>query len=101
MQPSILELVTFQAASGISDKDLIDKALKITPILATMPGFIDRYFAQGEDGKWIDVVIWDNIKNAKAAAKAVWEVPEAQAFFSLISQETINLRHATIQTPKT
>lgn len=101
MQPPTLELVTFRAASGISDEDLIDKALKLTPILAAMPGFINRHFAKGENGEWIDAVIWDSYDNAKAAAKTVMEVPEAQPFFSLMNQETINLRHATIQTPKT
>ena len=101
MEISTLELVTFQAVSGASDEDLIDKAFKLTPILATMPGFVDRHFAKGEDGEWIDAVIWNSHENAKAAAKAVMEVPEAQPFFSLIDRETINLRHATIQTPKT
>ena len=93
--------VIFQAASGISDKNLIDTALQLTPILAAMPGFIDRHFAKGEDEEWIDAIIWDSHENAKAAAKAVMEIPEAQPFFSLINQETINLRHATIQTSKT
>lgn len=93
-----LELVTFESVPGTSDNAIIDKALKLTPVLATMPGFIDRHFSQGQKGEWIDAVIWDNLENAQAAVKAVMEKPEAQEFFSLINQETINLRHATIQT---
>ncbi|MEL6929544.1 MAG: hypothetical protein AAFO95_13025 [Cyanobacteria bacterium J06600_6] len=93
-----LELVTFKSTSGTSDATIIDRALKLTPILATMPGFIDRHFA-GENGEWIDAVIWDNLENARSAAKAVLKIPEAAPFFSLIDRETINLRHATIQTP--
>lgn len=100
MKVQTLELVIFRAVSGISDEDFIDKAFTLTPVLAAMPGFIKRDFFKGEDGEWIDAVIWDSYENAKAAAKAVWEVPEAQTFFSVINQETINLRHAAIQTPK-
>lgn len=90
--------VTFQAASSTSDDAMIEKALKLTPILAAMPGFINRHFAKGENGEWIDAVIWDSKENAQSAAKAVMNIPEAGQFFSLMNQETINLRHATIQT---
>lgn len=93
-----LELVTFQTAPGTKDRVTIENALKLTPILAAMPGFINRHFAKGENGEWIDAVIWDSRENARAAAKAVMEIPEAEPFFSLMNQETINLRHATIQT---
>ena len=94
-----LELVTFKSVPGTNEQTMIDKALKLTPILASMPGFINRHFALGEKGEWIDAVIWDSLENARSAAKAVMEVPEAQEFFVLINQATINLRHATIQIP--
>ncbi len=94
-----LELVTFQTVPGTSDEAMIEEALKVAPIIAAMPGFINRHFAQGSDGEWIDAVIWDSRENALAAAKAFMDIPEAAPFFSLINQETINLRHATIQTP--
>lgn len=101
MQIQTLELVTFQADPSTSDEAIIEKALKLTPILADMPGFINRHFAKGENGEWIDAVIWDSKESAQAAAKAVMDIPEAGAFFSLINQETMNFRHATIQTSKT
>ncbi|WP_144872699.1 hypothetical protein [Hyella patelloides] len=66
-----------------------------------MPGFINRHFAKGEGGEWIDAVIWDSRENAQAAAKAFMDIPEAEPFFSLMNQETINLCHATIQTSET
>ena len=93
-----LELVTFQATPETRDEVAIATALKLTPILAAMPGFINRHFAKGEAGEWIDVVIWDSRENAEAAAKAVMDIPEAKPFFSLIDRETVHLRHATIQT---
>lgn len=93
-----LELVTFQTTPGTSDEVAIAKALKLTPILAAMPGFIDRHFAKSEAEEWIDVVIWDSKENAEAAAKAVMDIPEAKPFFSIIDKETVNLRHATIKT---
>lgn len=79
-----LELVTFQATSGTSNKALIENALKLTPILAAMPGFINRHFAKGENGEWTDAVIWDSKENAEAVAKPVMDVPEAKPFFSLV-----------------
>ena len=78
-----------------------EEALKVKPVIAAMPGYINRHFAKGENGEWIDVVIWDSRENALAAAKNIWEIPEAKPFLSLINQETINLRHAAIQTSKT
>ena len=94
---STLEMVEFRGKEGVSSAEMLDKASRLHGVLADMDGFIERHLAQGDDGKWVDLVYWRDLASARAAADAVMKIPAAQEFFALIDQESMRFVHLEIR----
>ncbi|WP_051208175.1 hypothetical protein [Saccharospirillum impatiens] len=58
-----------------------------------LPGFVDRHFGTGDNDTFIDLVHWQDMAAAKAAAAAVMQMPEFGAFFALIDETTVQMMH--------
>ena len=87
MIKGIIELVIFKLNQQYQDQQVINAAEKINPVLKNMPGFIKRDLGRTEDGKWTDVVYWESLEQAQAAAKKVMKMEECQDFFGMISEK--------------
>ena len=92
----ILELVTFRAAAGVAEAQVVEAAKGTTTWLKTQPGFISRQLSTTVEGEFIDSVIWSSLEDALAAAAAIESAEPAGAFMAAIDVATVNMRHATI-----
>ena len=90
-----IEVVIFKAKAGVEPSQLKRTALAIAPRIQTLPGFVRREFAEAEDGTYVDIVHWQDMASAHAAAEAVKTIPECGAFFSLIDGSTVQMLHFT------
>lgn len=65
--------------------------------LRTMPGLLSATLARGEDGVWVDVLIWRSRPDAVAAAEALREglLPAAGTWASMIEDVT-TMTHAEV-----
>jgi len=97
MSKNVVELVRFKLAPESDENMFVYRAEALNPILKEMGGYKARYLAQHEDGEWLDVVIWENMQQAKAAADKIMSLPEGQAFGALIDPDTIVMAHYTIR----
>lgn len=90
-----IEIVIFKAKADVLDRQLQTAALAITPILEEMPGFISREFGASVDGRYIDIVHWQDLPAAQAAAEKVMGIPTCGEFFGLIDQNNMQFMHFT------
>jgi len=88
-----IEVVVFRAIAGTTPEQLQAAALAVTPILASLPGFISREFGASEDGQFIDIVYWQDLASAKQAAEKVMSIPACGQFFGLIEQSSMQFMH--------
>ncbi len=98
---TMIEVVTWRAVEGTSDTKMREHALAMTPILKTMPGFIDRSLGKTDDGVWVDVLRWRSRADFENAGEKIIALPEAAAFFELMQNETIKSHYAKQQGQKT
>lgn len=95
---TVVELVIFRAALGVSEKEMTTAAKKLDAILPKFKGFLSRTFCGpvNENGEWADIVYWTDMKSAQVAAEEVMKIPEANEFFKLIDPNHMQMRHLNI-----
>lgn len=88
-----IEVVIFKAKPGIEEARLHNAALAINSQIQQLPGFLSREFGASGEGNYIDIVHWQNMDAAQAAAQAVNQIPECGEFFSLIDESSVQMLH--------
>jgi hypothetical protein len=92
---SAIEIVVFR--SDASEDALVSvRRAAIAAIGAAFPGLLEAELFRGESaGEWIDVVRWNSLAEARSAAKGAESLPEAGAYFALIT-EPPTMIHGTL-----
>lgn len=93
MNENVLEIVTFNAAPGISPEALATTGAAIRPWLVGQPGFVRRSLARADDGGWTDCVTWASMDTALAAAASMGSAPGAPEFLATIDMSSVTVRH--------
>jgi len=93
MHENVLEIVTFNSASGISPDALATAGAAIHPWLVDQPGFVRRSLARADDGGWVDCVTWSSMETAHTAAASMRSAPGAPAFLAAIDMSSVTVRH--------
>lgn len=92
----IIETVTFKANDGVEDDALFAALRGIDGFLNGRDGFVRRHLSRGEDGTWLEHVVWENMEKALAAAAEFPGSPEAQAAMGFIDGATARVGHAPL-----
>ncbi len=91
----VVEVILYKAKVGVAEHQLTRAALAITPVLQEMAGFISRDFGVAKDGSYMDVLCWQDMPSAKAAAAKVTNIPLCGEFFDLVDQEQMQFNYFT------
>lgn len=91
----IQEMVSFKTKSDVSDMEVLMAAARSQQVIQHYAGFKRRQLLRMED-HWLDLVIWESLGEAQAAASQAMKNPECLAFFNLIDEHSIDLKYATI-----
>jgi antibiotic biosynthesis monooxygenase (ABM) superfamily enzyme len=90
----VLELVVFKLAKGATPEQLLETADAVSAWAAEQPGFISRELAYDEEGdRWIDVVWWQTMESAQAAAELAMTSESCAPMFALIDMESTMMLH--------
>ena len=90
-----LEIVTFRLKSG-TEAGFIANNGGMTDWLARQPGFLGRHLGRREDGTWMDVVRWQSVEQARAAAARIMaEIGDSEAV-QAIDPASVEMSHATV-----
>lgn len=99
MQHDVIEQVRFRARDAEADRCLAEAAWAAQSAIEALPGFVHRQFGRGEAGDWIDVVRWQSIEHARAAAATAGQHPAVAAFFGLIDLDSVQMHHFRAHAP--
>ncbi len=93
MNTPTLEVVTFKLQDGIDEVEFMASARGLEHWLKKVGGFINRELSKNEAGLWVDIIHWESLPQALAAAEQIMAAPEGQAFGSAIDPESITMMH--------
>lgn len=98
MTKHTLEVVEFRLNNNVQEDAFITQISKTDAFLSSLNGFIKRNTAKNEDGLWIDIVEWQDMKSAKNAAEKFMTVAETKEFGAMIDHKTIRMEHFEVKT---
>ena len=93
----VLELVVFALREGVTRERLLETSGPVSEWARDQPGFVSReLFEDAEGGRWIDVVRWDTLEQAHAAAEAAMTSESCAPMFALIDMEGTLMVHGEL-----
>ena len=95
MESKVLELVVFKLAPGVSREQFLGAADGLSDWIRRQPGFISRDLSHDPEGdRWVEVVWWKTMADAKAAAEHAMTSESCAPMFALIDMESAVMIHA-------
>ncbi len=96
--PRVMEFTSFKKKEDVTEDSLLQAILKFEQkFLANHEGVLFHCLVRNRDNEYANVLFADNMETMQAMFKGVQESPEAQAFFSLIEQESVVMNFNQIQ----
>ena len=90
----ILELVVFELSEGATREQLLATVEPVSEWIKSQPGFISRELSYApEADKWIDMVRWQSLQDAHAAAELAMDSETCAPMFALINFDTMLMLH--------
>jgi hypothetical protein len=94
MTKVVIELAQFTLAKDVADQEFVREAEHVQHVfLEKQPGYIDRELLKDEAGQWVDVLHWETIAQAQAAAQAMLQEGACQGFISMIDPQSVKMLH--------
>ena len=90
-----LEIVTFRLKPG-AEAGFVANNRVITDWLARQPGFLARHLGKRKDGTWVDVVRWQSLDQAQAAADRIMAEIGASEAVQAIEPASVAMSHAEV-----
>ena len=85
----VLELVVFQLREGVTRDQLLGTVDAVSEWVSERPGFISRELLDdAEGGRWIDLVWWRTLEDARTAAEQAVTSDRCVPMFSLIDVDS-------------
>jgi hypothetical protein len=88
----VIELALFKTKPEVTEEQFRTALADSSRWLASQPAFVERRHGTGDDG-CMDMVEWESMAAAQAAADRFPSAPEAQTFMAVIDPESIFMRH--------
>jgi hypothetical protein len=91
----VLEIVVFRLIGGVSGEQFLATSGGVSSWALEQPGFISRQMLyEGEGDRWIDLVWWASLEDARAAAERAMSSQSCAPMFSLIDVQSTQMIHA-------
>ena len=85
---AIIEMAPFEVSAGITDTQLLDASKQVeTGFLTNCEGYIARTLVKTGENTYMDIVYWQTMQAAQAAAEKIFESPACQAYLGCIKME--------------
>jgi hypothetical protein len=89
-----LELVVFKLNEGVSREQFLATNDAVSAWISRQPGFLSRELAYDAEGdRWIDVIWWDSLDNAGAAAELALTSESCAPMFAAIDMDSTLMLH--------
>jgi antibiotic biosynthesis monooxygenase (ABM) superfamily enzyme len=89
-----LELVVYGLREGTAREQFLATNEVATRWMEQQPGFVSHELTHAEDGdRWIELVWWDSLEEAQAAASAAMSSEACAPMFGLIDMDSVLMLH--------
>jgi heme-degrading monooxygenase HmoA len=96
----VVEIAIFKTKEGVTPEALLATVDPVSRWAQEQPGFISRDLTYAEDSDtWIDVVWWDSLDAARAAADVSMTSEACAPMFDAIELEGTQMLHGTRMIP--
>jgi hypothetical protein len=96
----VLELVVYKLNDGVSREQFVATNGAVSAWIGEQPGFISRELAYDAEGdRWVDVIWWETMANAGAAAELSTSSESCAPMFALIDMESALILHGETAIP--
>jgi hypothetical protein len=90
----VLELVVYKLNEGVSREQFLGTNDAVSSWIGKQPGFVSRELVyDGEGDRWVDVIWWETIEQAHAAAELSRTSESCSPMFALIDMESALMLH--------
>jgi hypothetical protein len=94
MEERVLELVVYKLNDGVTREEFLGTNDAVSSWISRQPGFLSRELAYDADGdRWVDVIWWETMENAHAAAELSQTSESCTPMFGLIDMESALMLH--------
>ncbi len=94
MESKVLELVVFKLGESVSREEFLGTNDAVSTWISKQPGFISRELSYDAEGdRWIDVLWWESMETAGAAAELATSSESCTPMFALIDMESTLMLH--------
>ena len=91
---AVVELAIFRVKEGVTREQLLGTVDAVSTWARRQPGFLSRDLTcSADDGTWIDVIWWESLDAAHAAAEAAMTSESCAPMFGLIDLEGTQMLH--------
>ena len=88
-----VEIVIFSFKENYSDQQASEMAGTVNEFISKQSGFISRTTSKLGENRWIDIVYWESMQEAKDASEEAMKSETCGVFFSSINQESMQFMH--------
>ena len=89
-----LELVVYKLGEGVSREQFLGTNEAVSSWIAKQPGFVSRDLAYDAEGdRWVDVIWWETMDDAHAAAELSMTSESCAPMFALIDMQSALMIH--------
>lgn len=96
MLKPVMELVTFKINADCTPEVFAAACEPVNVWVRTQPGFQSRTVSRNDEGTWFDVVLWDSVETAHAAAEKIMADLGPSDFMAMIDSSSIQMQHPQI-----
>lgn len=86
----VFEIVSFKYKDDVPFDIQQNSIASLNDIASTFPGFKSRtFYYSKENGRWLDLITWASLAQAKAASEKAMQDPEAMKVFALMDEQSM------------
>jgi hypothetical protein len=90
----VLELVIYKLNQGVSREQFLGTNDAVSSWISRQPGFVSRELIHDDEGdRWVDVIWWETLEQAQAAAELSTTSESCSPMFALIDMDSALMLH--------
>jgi hypothetical protein len=91
----VYEVGVMKLKPGVAVAEFEQEAKVVQKVLNGFAGFIERELVyEAKSGQWVDIVQWESMDLAMAAAEKIMQMPEVMPFMQAIDESNTTMLHA-------
>ncbi|MEX1141014.1 MAG: antibiotic biosynthesis monooxygenase [Thermoleophilaceae bacterium] len=92
-----IEIARFRVKDGAEEQMLAERPAMVDAMRRRFPTYRESFLTKLDDGRWMDVVVWEDRAEAEAAAEGAYAYPEIVEWFRHLEDGGFEFEYADIR----